>query len=150
MKKYLKTIYALLLSALVLVTFVSPAQAVQPESNTATPLYAVPISATCRCTVSENLDLYIRCNYAAPTTSQFTRVDITVYVEKRSPLFIWNRVDINQPNDEWSTICYGKENEVYHSISVSSGTYRVTSIFEVYNGTTLVETITKTTANFTC
>lgn len=149
MKQHMKKLLALLLACIAAISAAIPAHAAQPEDEVLFPAYAVPINASCTCSVSEDSTLYIVSSYAVAADAQVTRVDITVYVEKRNLLVLWDRVDINQPNDEWTTICYGRQNEAAHSVVISPGTYRVTSIFEVYNGTTLIDTIEKTTNSFT-
>lgn len=150
MKKYVNRFLSILFACLVLISTAMPAYAVQPEEDSITPMYAVRIEASCECTVSPDYTLYIACDYAAGSESGVTRVDITVYVEKRNLLILWDRVDINQPNDEWTTICYGIVNDVNHTVAITPGTYRTTAIFEIYCGRDLVETIQKTTNSFTC
>lgn len=151
MKKHIKKFASLLFACITFLSVVVPTYAVQPEDNSVSPAYAVAITASCDGTVAADSTLYVTCTYTAAADSGVTRVDITAYVEKRNLLLLWDRVDINQPNDEWTRICYGLINDASFSAPLpSSGTYRVTAIFEVYRGTTLVETIEKTTPNFTC
>ena len=151
MKTYIKKVAVLLFACITLLSAVAPSYAVQPEDDSVLPAYAVVIDTSCDCTVSPDSTLYVTCTYGAGANSGVTRVDITAYVEKRNLLVLWDRVDINQPNDEWTCICYGLDNDATFSAQLpSSGTYRVTYIMEVYKGTTLVETIEKTTPNFTC
>ena len=151
MKKYIKKTVSLLFACITLLSAIVPSYAAQPEDSSVSPAYAVVINASCDCAVSVDSVLYVDCVYTAATDSQVTRVDITAYVEKRNLLVLWDRVDINQPNDEWTCICYGIHNNANFSVPLpSSGTYRVTCIFEVYQGTTLVETIEKTSPTFTC
>lgn len=150
MKKYLKRCLSILFVCLMLISTVTYAHAAQPEEESISPMYAVPIEAACHCTVSPDSVLYISCDYGAGAASGVTRVDITVYVEKRTLLFLWDRVEIGQPNNEWTTICYGLVNSTTHSVSIAPGTYRTTAIYEVYCGRDLVETIQKRTDNFTC
>lgn len=150
MKKLFKRSWSLLFVCLMLVSSTTPVYAAQEDEDAISPMYAVAIEAACNCSVSPDSTLYITSNYTAGADSGVTRVDITVYVEKRNLLVLWDRVEIGQPNNEWTTICYGLHNTASHSIAITSGTYRVTSIFEVYCGRTLVETIEKTTNNFSC
>ena len=151
MKKYIKKAMLLLLACITLLSTIVPTHAAQPEDNPVSPAYAVAITTSCDYSVSADSTLYVTCIYAAGANSGVTRVDITAYVEKRNLLVLWDRVDINQPNDEWTCICYGLGNSASFSTPLpSSGTYRVTYIMEVYQGTTLVETIEKTSPNFTC
>lgn len=150
MKKYILKVASLLLACITILSAIVPAYAVQPEDNSVSPAYAVPITAFCDCNTSDDLTLYVSCTYDVGANSGVTRVDITAYVEKRNLLVLWERVDINRPNNEWTCICYGISNSADFSAPLpSSGTYRVTCIFEVYKGTTLVDTIEKTTSNFT-
>ena len=151
MKEFAKRPVALLLIGFMLFSCVCPAHAAQPEENSISPMYAVPIVVDCGGNISEDLTLSILCEYSTPSSSGVTRVDITAYVEKRNLLFLWERVDIGRPNDEFNTICYGIDNYASYSAQLpSSGTYRITSIFEVYCGRDLVETIEVTTNNYSC
>lgn len=151
MKTYIKKVATLLFAFITLLSAIVPSYAAQPEDDSVSPAYAVAIDTSCDYTVSGDLTLYITCTYGVGADSGVTRVDITAYVEKRNLLVLWDRVDINQPNDEWTCICYGLGNSASFSTPLpSSGTYRVTYIMEVYQGTTLVETIEKTSSNFTC
>ena len=151
MKTYTKKAMSLLFACITLLSAIVPSYAAQPEDDSVSPAYAVAIDTSCDYTVSGDLTLYIACTYGVGADSGVTRVDITAYVEKRNLLFFWDRVDINQPNDEWTCICYGLSNSADFSTPLpSSGTYRVTYIMEVYQGTTLVETIKETSNSFTC
>lgn len=151
MKKYIKKVVSLLFACITLLSAVVPSYAAQPEDSSVSPAYAVVIDASCHYTVAADSTLHITCSYGVAADSGVTRVDITAYVEKRNLLVLWERVDINRPNNEWTCICYGLSNSADFSAPLpSSGTYRVTCIFEVYKGTTLVDTIEKTTSNFTC
>ena len=150
MKTYIKKGAVLLFACITLLSAVAPSYAAQAEENSVSPAYAVVIDTSCDYIVSDDLTLYVACTYGAGANSGVTRVDITAYVEKRNLLVLWDRVDINRPNNEWTCICYGLANSADFSAPLpSSGTYRVTYIMEVYQGTTLVETIEKRTDNFT-
>lgn len=151
MKKHVKKFAAVLFACITLLSTAVPVHAAQPEEGSVSPKYAVPITVSCDGTVSADSILYIACTYTAAADSGVTRVDITAYAEKRTLLVRWDRVDINRPNNEWTSICYGLHNNANFSAPLpSAGTYRVTCIFEVYKGTTLIETIEKTTPNFSC
>ena len=151
MKKCIRKFVSLLFACITLLSSIVPSSAAQPEDDSVSPAYAVVIDTSCHCTVSDDSTLYVTCTYGAGANSGVTRVDITAYVEKRNLLVLWDRVDINQPNDEWTCICYGIGNSASFSAPLpSSGTYRVTYIMEVYQGTTLVETIEETSNSFTC
>lgn len=74
-----------------------------------------------------------------------TRVVITTYVEKRKALVTWERVDIGQPNNKWIDVIYGDGGSKSHSVQLpASGTYRVTAIFDIYAGSNLLDTVTRT------
>ncbi len=145
MKKKLKKLFAVALTCLVVLsTMTNPAYAAQPEHNIS-PMYAVPIIVDCGSSIDDNNLLYTTAAYNIDDC-EYTRIKITIYVEKRSLLMFWNRVDIGQPNNQWVTYCYGWTNDVEHFAQMpSSGTYRITTTFEVQNGIDVVETITETT-----
>lgn len=123
---------------------VAPASATQPQ-NEASPLYVVNIDTTCYCDVSASNELTVANTYSV-NDSQITRVVVTTYVEKRSLLVIWNRIDIGETNNEW--VDYGSNGHFSKSHTAqlpSSGTYRVTTVFEIYGGSVLLDTAEKTT-----
>ena len=143
MKKIISKVLAVMILCVVLGGVASPVQAAQHE-NTISPLYVEPITINWSAEVSGAKELSIGYSYSVGG-DQVTDVVITTYVEKRSLLVIWNRVDIGETNDEWvdhGTTSYFSMN---HSTQLpSSGTYRVTIVFDVYNGNTLIDTTEKT------
>lgn len=151
MKKMIRKTVSLMLACLVLFSAAVPAHAAQPAEDPVMPAYAVVIDASCDYMYSPDLTLYVTCSYGVGANSGVTRVDVTAYVEKRSLLLFWNKVDIGQPNNEWTDTCYGLSGTAYFSAQLpASGTYRVTYIMEIYKGSTLVETIEQTGENFKC
>ena len=150
MKKALRKVVSGLVLLILIVSLVLPAYASHSDSQTSLePMYATYIDTYCTANISDSLKLSTYASYAV--TSEATRVDITTDVEKRTLLARWDRVDIGQPNNEWTDICYGTTNSTAHSKQLSSaGTYRVTVVFEVYNGTTLIETVEERSGNITC
>ena len=150
MKKALRTAVSNLVVLLLTASLILPAYASHSDSQTdLEPKYATYIDTYCTADISDSLRLSTYASYAV--TSEVTRVDITTFVEKRNLLVRWDRVDIGQPNNEWTDIRYGATNSVSHSKQLSSsGTYRVTVVFEVYNGTTLIETVEERSGNITC
>ena len=151
MKKTIRKAASLLLVCLTLLAAAMPAHAAQPAEDPVMPAYAMVIDASCDCYISEDLTLYLTCSYGTATDSGVTRVDVSAYVEKRTLLLFWNKVDIGLPNNEWTDTCYGLYGSAYFSAQLpSSGTYRVTFIMEIYQGSTLVETIEQTSENFKC
>ena len=145
MKKKMKKLFAVALTCLVALSAVAaPACAAQPQPDVS-PMYAVPIVVDCVSSIDDDNMLYTTAAYDIGN-AEYTRIKITIYVEKRSLLVLWNRVDIGQTNNEWVAYCYGWTDDVYRSAQMpSSGTYRITTTFEVLNGTEVVETITETT-----
>lgn len=145
MRKKMKKLFAIILTCLVVLSAMAgPAWAAQPQPDVS-PMYAVPISVDCVSDIDDDNVLYTTAAYNIGN-AEYTRIKITIYVEKRSLLVLWNRVDIGQPNNEWVDYCYGWTNETFHSAQMpSSGTYRITTTFEVENGMDVVETITETT-----
>ncbi|MGI6166690.1 MAG: hypothetical protein ACOYIA_00930 [Eubacteriales bacterium] len=58
---------------------------------------------------------------------------ITTYVEKRILLFFWTRVDIGVSGNEWVDYVFDFTYIGGHTVQLDSrGTYRVTSVYEVY------------------
>ena len=151
MSKTVNRLVSLMLTLLfILSSAVVPAYAAPVDDHVAVPLYEAPIRVSGNATASISLLLSATAQYTA-VDSQVTRVKITTYVEKRSLLVIWNRVDIGQTNDEWVDNRYSSHGSVSHSVQLpSSGTYRVTAVFEVYNGSTLLDTIEWTSDKITC
>lgn len=145
MRKKMKKLFAMALTCLVVLSAVTgPACAAQPQPDVS-PLYAVPIVVDCVSSIDDDNVLYTTAAYDIGN-AEYTRIKITIYVEKRSLLVLWNRVDIGQTNNQWVDYCYGWTNDVEHFAQMpSSGTYRITTTFEVLNGSEVVETITKTT-----
>lgn len=151
MKKTIRKAASLLLTCLTLLAAAVPAHAAQPAEDPVMPAYAVVIDASCDYTITTDSTLYVDCSYATAADSGVTRVDVTAYVEKRTLLLFWNKVDIGQPNNEWTDTCYGLYGSTCFSTQLpASGTYRVTFIMEIYQGSTLVETIEQTSENFKC
>ena len=143
MKKKISKIFAALLICAMICSSVAPSQAVQPQ-NEISPLYVEPITIHWTAMVDGSNELSVAYSYSA-TDSQVTDVVITTYVEKRSLLVIWNRVDIGETNNEWIDYGAGDHFSMNHSVQLpNSGTYRVTITFDVYNGSTLIDTIEKT------
>lgn len=150
MKQYINRGLSFLFACLTLLSTVVSADAAQIDTETVSPLYEAYIRAVCGASISESLELTSDCYYTV-NNSQVTRVDITTYVEKRNLLVLWDRVEIGQPNNEWTDICYGAYNSAVHTVQLSStGTYRVTFVFEIYNGTTLLDTIEQRSNTITC
>ena len=151
MKKMIRKAASLLLMCLTLFTAAVPVHAAQTTEDPVMPAYAVVIDASCDYTITADSTLYVLCSYGAAADSGVTRVDVTAYVEKRTLLLFWNKVDIGLPNNEWTDTCYGLAGSASFSTQLpASGTYRVTFIMEIYQGSTLVETIEPTGENFKC
>lgn len=120
-----------------------PAYAAEAQEELS-PRYAVPIDVSLDVNISSSLMLYTTAEYATYDPA-VTRVVMTTYVEKRSLLVIWNRVDIGQTNNEWVDVGGMGTFDATHTVQLSnSGKYRVTTVYEVYNGSTLLDTIEET------
>jgi hypothetical protein len=62
-----------------------------------------------------------------------THAVITTYVEKRFLGLFWIRVDIGQTDNEWVDIIYDYTYVGGHTFQLTStGTYRVTAVFNIY------------------
>ena len=143
MKKILKKWAALGLAVLLVwsswitVYAASADNEIMPLYNTNISVDSIPnLSSTGRLTVT---------NTYGVNDSRVTQVVITSYVEKRSLLLFWDRVDIGTTNDEW--VAYGGNGDFAKTFSAQmpgSGTYRVTTTFDVYSGTTLLDSISGT------
>ena len=141
MQKKRKKVLAQFVCVLLLLASVVPARAAQPQMEIS-PLYAEPIVCALSANISATNVLIAEPEYTVNNLQTVTSVTIRTYVEKRSLLVIWNTVDIGEANDEW--VDYGGTETFIASHTVqlpSSGTYRVTSVFEVYGGSTLIDTI---------
>lgn len=74
--------------------------------------------------------------------SRITQIVVTTYVQKRTLLVIWTRVDIGTPNNEWVDYGGNGDFDASHSAQMPApGTYRVVATFDVYSGSTLLDSI---------
>lgn len=140
MKKTMKKWLALTLALLLVCATLVPVYAVQDEVAI-TPRLNTNIDAVCIPNLTSSGVLTVTNNYDV-NDSRVTRVVVTTYVEKRSLLVVWTRVDIGTTNDEW--VDYGSNGHFAktHSAQMpSSGIYRVTAIFDVYSGSTLLDSL---------
>ena len=61
------------------------------------------------------------------------RGEITTYIEKRFLGLFWTRVNIGQPNNQWTDTVYNYRYSGTHSHQLtSSGTYRATVTYKIY------------------
>lgn len=130
----------LALTLLLVFTALSPAHAASPES-TISPRLNTNIDVTCIPNLPSSGLLYVTNTYAV-NDSRVTRVVVTTYVEKRTLLVIWNRVDIGTTNNEW--VDYGENghfSKTHFAQMPQAGTYRVVVTFHVYSGSTLLDSI---------
>ena len=138
MKKNLKQWAALALTLLLVGTAVVPACA-SPAEGEIMPRLNTNIDANCMSNLPDTGILTVTNTYGV-NDSRITQVVVTTYVEKRSLLVIWNRVDIGTTNNEW--VDYGSNGDFVKTHTAQmpgSGTYRVTATFEVYSGSTLLD-----------
>lgn len=142
MKKNLKRWTTLILSLLLIGTTLVPAYA-SPAEETISPRYNTNINIACIPNLPDSGILYVTNTYVV-NDSRITRVVVTTYVEKRTLLVIWNRVDIGTPNNEWVDYGVNGDFDASHSAQMPApGTYRVVVTFDVYSGTTLLDSIEK-------
>ena len=142
MKKKLKRWITLVLTLLLVGNMLVPVYAA-PTEGEISPRLNTNIQVGCFPNLSSSGLLSVTNTYSA-NDSQITKVVVTTYVEKRSLLVIWNRVDIGTTNDEW--VDYGSNGHFSKSHSAQmpgSGTYRVVASFDVYSGSTLLDSIEK-------
>lgn len=145
MKRLLKKSTALLCACVLSLLCIFPVYAAQPEENIAVPATVAFALVEVSAQISDSLTLSTMSAFSV-NNSNVTRVVITTYVEKRSLLLLWKRVDLGTTNDQWVDTYYNSTyNSAGHSFQLSSsGTYRVTSVFQAYNGNTLLETLERT------
>lgn len=126
--KNLKKMLALLLvSVLLLLAVIIPVKATM-----ITPYYNNVISANSYASVSDGGIISIT-NTFRGTSGVTTKAVITTYIEKRFLGLFWNRVEIEETDDEWVDTIYNYTYSGSHSFQLSStGTYRVTVIYEIY------------------
>ena len=144
MRKKGKKWWALLLACWMVVSAAVPTYAAQSGGETVQPMLAEPARTDSICRVSGSSVLSVTNSYTA-LDDAVTRVVITTYVEKRKALVTWERVDIGQPNNKWIDVIYGDGGSMSHSVQLpASGTYRVTATFDIYAGSSLLDTVTQT------
>ena len=144
MKKQGKKWWALVLACWMVVSAAAPAYAAQGGGETVQPMLTEYARTESLCNVSGSKVLTVNNRYTA-LDDALTRVVITTYVEKRKALVAWERVDIGQENNKWIDVIYGDGGSKSHSVQLpASGTYRVTATFDIYAGSSLLDTVTKT------
>ncbi|MBQ2900332.1 MAG: hypothetical protein IJE49_12725 [Agathobacter sp.] len=138
-KNFKKSLSLAVLICILMVTFSSA----KTYANEITPRYNNVLSASLTTSVNDNGTLIINYNYNGfPDIT--TKAVITTYVEKKTLLFFWTRVDIGQPNNEWiQTINdYEYSDDRIYSLP-STGTYRTTVIYKIYGSGGAADTITR-------
>ena len=74
--------------------------------------------------------------------SEFTRAEVSVKIQKRFLLVIWNDVDIGYSNNEWTATSYDLNGSFYKEFPISkSGYYRALITVKVYGRSGEVDTI---------
>ena len=133
-----------MLACWMVVSAAVPAYAAQSGGETVQPMLVEYVNGRSTVAVSGSLVLSVTNRYTA-LDDAVTRVVITTYVEKRKALVTWERVDIGQENNKWIDVIYGDGGSKSHSVQLpASGTYRVTATFDIYAGSSLLDTVTKT------
>lgn len=75
-------------------------------------------------------------------SSVLTRVEVSVKIQKRFLLVIWNDVDIGYSNNEWTATSYDLNGSFYKEFPISkSGYYRALITVKVYGRSGEVDTI---------
>lgn len=144
MKRLLKKGTALLCACILILLCAVQVHAAQPEENVAVPANVAFALVDLSVQLPDSLKISIVSNFVV-NNSEVDRVLITTYIEKRTLLFFWERVDFGTTTDQWVDTFYTDCDSVGHTFQLdSSGTYRVTSVFKAYNGSTLLETLERT------
>ena len=127
-KKLLTCVLILSLSLLTL----TPVSAAKAAPGIVAPFYNNVGSATSAISINDSGKLTIGYKYSG-YSSITTKAVITTYIEKKTLGLFWKRVDIGKTNNEWiDTINdYRYTGSRTHQLS-SSGTYRVTVIYNIY------------------
>lgn len=74
--------------------------------------------------------------------SEFTRAEVSVRIQKRFLLVIWNDVDIGYSNNEWTATSYDLNGSFYKDFSISkTGYYRALITVKIYGTSGEVDTI---------
>ena len=74
--------------------------------------------------------------------SEFTKAEISVKIQKRFLLVIWNDVDIGYADNEWTATSYDLNGSFYKEFPISkTGYYRALITVKVYGTSGEVDTI---------
>lgn len=139
--KILQSTVALLLTFCMLL---APSLSTLAADEEIMPLYDNVTSVTTYMNIDSNGCMTIQYNYIGLPTD-ISHVKITTYIEKRNLFFFWLRTDIGEPNDEWIDTKYQSSYSGNRTVRLTtSGTYRVTVIYEVVGTNGKTETIKQT------
>lgn len=132
MNKEIKRFLACVLIVSLSIISLTPVSAAKAFSGTVAPFYNNVASATATININGSGKLTIGYKYSG-YSSITTKAVITTYIEKKTLGLFWKRVDIGKTNNEWiDTINdYRYTGSRTHQLS-SSGTYRVTVIYNIY------------------
>ena len=132
MNKQIKRFLACVLIVSLSIISLMPVSAAKAFSGTVAPFYNNVASATATININSSGKLTIGYKYSG-YSSITTKAVITTYIEKKTLGLFWKRVDIGKTNNEWiDTINdYRYTGSRTHQLS-SSGTYRVTVIYNIY------------------
>ncbi len=102
------------------------------SSHTVAPLYNNVVSAQTSASVSSSGIITISNRYVGIQNTT-TKAIITTKIEKRFLGLFWKSVDINQPNNQWVDTIYNFSYTGSHTFQLpSTGTYRITAVYEIY------------------
>lgn len=139
MKKHLKKIISLTLFICMLTTTLSSSPIYGSEI---TPRYNNVQKATVTTTVNSDGTLNINYNFTG-ISGTTTKAVITTYIEKQFLFIFWTRVDIGTTNNEWTQTVNNYRYSGTRTFKLpSTGTYRTTTIYEVYGSGGSADTIT--------
>lgn len=132
MNKQIKRLLACVLIVSLSIISLMTVSAAKAFSGTVAPFYNNVGSATSAISINDSGKLTIGYKYSG-YSSITTKAVITTYIEKKTLGLFWKRVDIGKTNNEWiDTINdYRYTGSRTHQLS-SSGTYRVTVIYNIY------------------
>ena len=139
MNKYLKTMMQVLLACLVLCSFSAQVSAMTID-NEIVPYYVNAEQCTAGFSITDN-NASILVRYYG-NASAFTKAEISVKIQKRFLLVIWNDVDIGYADNEWTATSYDLYGSFYKEFPISkTGYYRALITVKVYGTSGEVDTI---------
>ena len=132
MNKQIKRFLACVLIVSLSIISLTPVSAAKAFSETVAPFYNNVASATATININSSGKLTIGYKYFG-YSSVTTKAVITTYIEKKILGLFWERVDIGITNNKWKdTVNDYRYSGIRTYQLSSSGTYRVTVIYNIY------------------